>query len=188
MTDWNRHHGVGETLLENWVEERAVGERILDERSSMARLQRQGHGDILTHHSKTPVKLITTHQETFDVSAHPDPNKSVIGKRRQLIEAELMKRAMKELDEPPIDRSAREWMSTAHHDFSSEVKTVDLGKRHHSKDECEKLSNPITFWTHHAEKGEGTVICSASPTEISTFGKFGRHTTFSTPIQELKKS
>ena len=40
---WNRHHGVGATLLENWVEERAVGERIIQERSNIATLSRQGH-------------------------------------------------------------------------------------------------------------------------------------------------
>jgi hypothetical protein len=42
-TDWNRHHGVGATLLENWVEERAVGEKILEERASIAALSKAGH-------------------------------------------------------------------------------------------------------------------------------------------------
>ena len=42
-TDWNRHHGVGETLLENWVEERAVGDLIIEERSNLPHLSRQGH-------------------------------------------------------------------------------------------------------------------------------------------------
>jgi hypothetical protein len=40
---WNRHHGVGVTLLDNWVEERAVGERIIQERSNIIELSRQGH-------------------------------------------------------------------------------------------------------------------------------------------------
>jgi hypothetical protein len=32
-TTWNQHNGVGSTLLDNWVEERAVGaDRILKER------------------------------------------------------------------------------------------------------------------------------------------------------------
>ena len=42
-TDWNRHRGVGATLLENWVEERAVGDLIIDERSDIPLLSRQGH-------------------------------------------------------------------------------------------------------------------------------------------------
>ena len=46
-TDWNRHNGVGATLLENWVEERAVGDRILDERASIAYLSQNGHKVIL---------------------------------------------------------------------------------------------------------------------------------------------
>ena len=42
-TDWNRHRGVGATLLENWVEERAVGDLILEERSDLPHLSRAGH-------------------------------------------------------------------------------------------------------------------------------------------------
>ncbi len=42
-TDWNRHHGVGATLLENWVEERAVGGTILQEREDIKKLSRNGH-------------------------------------------------------------------------------------------------------------------------------------------------
>ena len=42
-TGWNLHHGVGATLLENWVEERAVGDIILDERSDIKKLSRHGH-------------------------------------------------------------------------------------------------------------------------------------------------
>jgi hypothetical protein len=40
---WNRHHGVGATLLDNWVEERAVGDKIIKERENIAKLSRQGH-------------------------------------------------------------------------------------------------------------------------------------------------
>lgn len=43
-SDWNRNHGVGATLLENWVEERAVGSLIEDERNQpAAQLSRHGH-------------------------------------------------------------------------------------------------------------------------------------------------
>lgn len=40
---WNRHNGVGATLLENWVEERAVGDKIIKERSNIIALSKQGH-------------------------------------------------------------------------------------------------------------------------------------------------
>ncbi len=46
-TDWNRHRGVGATLLENWVEERAVGDLIIEERTDLPFLSRQGHKVIL---------------------------------------------------------------------------------------------------------------------------------------------
>ena len=46
-TDWNRHHGVGATLLENWVEERAVGEVMLEERTDLSKLSRAGHKVII---------------------------------------------------------------------------------------------------------------------------------------------
>ena len=42
-TDWNRHRGVGATLLENWVEERSVGDMIIEERSNLPHLSRAGH-------------------------------------------------------------------------------------------------------------------------------------------------
>ncbi|RKO86861.1 hypothetical protein BDK51DRAFT_35011, partial [Blyttiomyces helicus] len=115
-TDWNRHHGIGSTLLENWVEERAVGPQKIIEERSIATLSKNGHSDILVH-GKDEHKGTTTQRDTYRHAPRADPSR--LGKRRQLIEAELMKRAMAETAEPPVDRSAREWMSTAHADFSS---------------------------------------------------------------------
>ncbi len=47
---WNKHHGVGATLLDNWVEERAVGEKIIKERLDIVSLSKHGHsvGEIYT--------------------------------------------------------------------------------------------------------------------------------------------
>jgi hypothetical protein len=43
-SDWNQNHGVGQTLLENWVEERAVGDLILEDRNKpIALVSRSGH-------------------------------------------------------------------------------------------------------------------------------------------------
>jgi len=30
-TNWNKHNGVGVTLIENWFEERAVADQMIDE-------------------------------------------------------------------------------------------------------------------------------------------------------------
>lgn len=106
---WNRHRGVGATLLENWVEERAVGDLILEERADLPTLSRQGHQvsysylvfifcnffliffkDLLTH-SKAETSFHTTHQDDFAVL---NKSKRIIGKRRQLLELELMKKAL----------------------------------------------------------------------------------------------
>jgi hypothetical protein len=54
--DWNRHHGIGETLLENWVEERAVGGLIKQERSDIAKLSRNGHQVMHVTRSCLPVR------------------------------------------------------------------------------------------------------------------------------------
>ena len=40
---WNKHQGVGATLLDNWVEERAVGDKIIKERSDIIFLSKNGH-------------------------------------------------------------------------------------------------------------------------------------------------
>ncbi|KAJ3206511.1 hypothetical protein HDU67_008143 [Dinochytrium kinnereticum] len=243
-TDWNRHHGVGATLLENWVEERAVGERnILDERASIAHLSKQGHKDILTHvpaaaggHGQpqpASQSLKTTHQATFTASSpvhhHPTANRhssssstsvhnhhptTLMGKRRALIEAELMKRAMEELKEPPVDRSSAEWISTAHQDYAANgfsdggrgrgAAGGGVGRRGNfvgvsgpqygwdvqgNVETSPHFDHPITFWSDHATKGAGTVICSSKTNELQATGgvRFGKHAAFSTPIKEYNK-
>ncbi|KAJ3114094.1 hypothetical protein HDU96_002554 [Phlyctochytrium bullatum] len=233
--DWNRHRGVGATLLENWVEERAVGEKILDERSSIARLSKQGHGDILTHrepgsatHDDT---FLTTNHATYDPTAaaasaqpnapplrHGGPHNpgtataarlgsGPLGKRRAMIEAELLKKAMEELKESPTDRSAKEWISTAHNDYGhgqvgnprrliDKTPFVGVSGPHYGWDisrpdeaKLKRFETPITFWSDHATKGAGTVICSSKTEELeATHGaRFGRHAAFSTPITEYLK-
>ncbi|KAJ1544284.1 Sperm-associated antigen 8 [Cladochytrium tenue] len=193
MTDWNRHHGVGQTLLENWVEERAVGNRIVEERNTMERLQRAGHADILTHDGSRGVADVhTTTQEAFEARTYADPTRSSMGKRRQLLEAEIMRRALEDVKDPPLDRSARGWVSTTHHDFSSEVRVVDLGTRATTDTAASLRAGPITFWSDHATRGQGTTICSglAEVGRTDVVGgdvKFGKHTDFSTPVVEYRK-
>ena len=89
-TDWNRHRGVGATLLENWVEERAVGDLIIEERSDIPYLSRQGHTNLLLH-SKPDSTFSTTHQDDFSSKT---TRLELMGKRRQLLEKKLMKMAL----------------------------------------------------------------------------------------------
>ncbi|KAJ3167011.1 hypothetical protein HK101_011845 [Irineochytrium annulatum] len=210
MSAYNQNHGVGRTLLDNWVEgssqERAVGDRVADERSSVARLSKQGHAGILTHagpkghlDQTTPR---TTHQETFATAS--DGQGARMGKRREIMEAELMKRALNEMREPPLDRSANGWKSTAHADFKGNgeyraasrelshvgsVVYVDSSNFHIAdtmlQEEVARFKQPITFWSAHAATGSGTVICSTSTDVMAKTGgapSFGKHTQFSTPI------
>ncbi|KAJ3042545.1 hypothetical protein HDV00_007079 [Rhizophlyctis rosea] len=99
-TDWNKHHGVGATLLENWVEERAVADREKgrkapqddgykesDERdagsvgSKWKELMKRGHQDILTHASAQH-DMSTTFRESYgaaqDLTQAPQPPTGII--------------------------------------------------------------------------------------------------------------
>ncbi|KAJ3204773.1 hypothetical protein HDU82_005620 [Entophlyctis luteolus] len=145
-------------------------------------------------HDKNLRELGTTSQAAFSQMNGPDRNKTVLGKKRQLIEAELMKRAVNDLKEPPIDRSAQEWRSINHSDFSTDVKLC-LDIQPVSEEITAKYQHPITFWSDHAKKGCGTVICSTKfagavddVTATNEEGiRFGKHAAFSTPIQEFNK-
>nr|KAJ3419810.1 hypothetical protein HK105_006475 [Polyrhizophydium stewartii] len=158
MTDWNRHHGVGATLLENWVEERAVGDLIIQERSDISKLSRFGHKDILTHSGQPPAPMRSTHSDAYSALSRPDAAKVNLGKRRQFMEAELLKMALSDPDPTPAINTAKDWVSTTMQDFS------------HRDESLEKFARPITFWTDFAAKGSGTAICSTSAATLHMQG------------------
>ena len=97
--DWNRHHGVGATLLENWVEERAVGALIEEERADISKLSRYGHKvmgliqDLLVNSKKWNTPKPTTLETQESVYKSKD-SKAQIKSRRAQLEAELLKMAM----------------------------------------------------------------------------------------------
>ncbi|KAJ3181904.1 hypothetical protein HDU85_003420 [Gaertneriomyces sp. JEL0708] len=165
-TDWNRHHGVGATLLANWVEERAAGkERVLEERSDIAKLSKNGHKEILVH-SRDPRELSSTSRESYTPKNIVDPNRPGAEKERQ--EAELFRKALEKALHPPVDRSAKDWVSTHHADFSHEDiygKMKDLGEEPPSEEDKARFLHPITFWSDYAVKGSGTTIAS-NPSSI----------------------
>ncbi|KAJ3121947.1 hypothetical protein HK098_003266 [Nowakowskiella sp. JEL0407] len=186
MADWNRHRGVGATLLENYVEERAVGQTIEIERQNMAKLNKFGHKDILVHKIGENT-YNTTHADGFKKFERKHIQ---MGKRRAELEARLMEEA-KKLPEVQIDRSAKDWLSTAHADFGHEDyygAITDLAKIEISEEDIKKYSKPRTFWTDHAIQGHGTVYSSTKISDVAgkSVGsvKFGKHAAFSTPIKE----
>ncbi|KAJ3064428.1 Sperm-associated antigen 8, partial [Quaeritorhiza haematococci] len=192
-SDWNQHNGVGATLVENWVEERAVEGYVVEERKDRVRVGKVGHKDILKFSKHGKLLDHTTHKDAFKIS-EPDPRINSIGKRRQMIEEELRKLTMETLKEPAPDRSAKDWASTVQADFSHsdiypEVK--DLGMEPPPEEQRKKYAAPITFWTDQAAKNNGTVMCSTDakvlPDKVATGGKFGRHADFTTPVQEYVK-
>eukprot|EP00842_Homolaphlyctis_polyrhiza_P003996 jgi/Hompol1/4598/HPOL_001796-RA len=164
MTDWNRHHGLGETLLENWVEERAVGDLIIQ--------------DILTHSADLGGKIQSTHREAYSAIPHPDGAKSNLGKRRQFMEAELLKIAMSETAPQPSINTSKDWISTTQHDFSHTdvYPPLDrLGSKLPDREQLQKFASPITFWTDYASKGSGTAICSTQTSVLHSQGCKGMH-------------
>ncbi|KAJ3296612.1 hypothetical protein HK104_001438 [Borealophlyctis nickersoniae] len=206
-TDWNKHRGVGATLLENWVEERAVAESAKlrnggdmegeredgcdgggrgGHRRSLVELSKKGHPDILAHASNFR-DLTTTHRDAFrprqpnDVPPPPRIGGSrgagmAMGKRRQMIEAELMKLAVRDEDtEAPqaVDTSAKSWVSTHHADYDHRDYYGDmkeLGSQPPSQDALAHFADPITFWSTQAITGTGATICSTTTTDLLHLG------------------
>ncbi|KND04000.1 uncharacterized protein SPPG_01448 [Spizellomyces punctatus DAOM BR117] len=205
-TDWNRHHGVGATLLENWVEERAVGDRVLDEREDIANLSKNGHRDILIHGLEKQYKT-TTQREAHKPFNVLDKNVNHLGKRSQLVEENLLKKAIEDVKDTPLDRSAKGWISTHQADFAHEDvygTLKELGSEPPSEADKARFAHPITFWSDSAVKGNGTTISSTPTKDLQRLRtpngttapghasaaavSFGKHSDFSTPIQEYVKA
>ncbi|KAI8811877.1 hypothetical protein BJ742DRAFT_105547 [Cladochytrium replicatum] len=194
-TDWNQHHGIGATLLENWVEERAVGAEVIQsERADMGKLNKNGHADILIH-KEGENTYQTSQKDAYNYISKYDRHQHHLGKRRAMIEAKLLERAREEVKEPPVDRSAAGWMSTARSDYGHVDiygRIPDLDEIPLSKAEVDHFRHPITFWSDHAKTGQGTVMCSTVASELverqerNCLERFGRHASFTTPIEEYK--
>ena len=97
---WNGNNGVGATLLENWVEERAVGDKIIRERANLAHLSKHGHEvrivnqDLLTDAGgKLVNQYRTTNVESYQGLPRVDSSQNSAGKRRKHLQAELFKLA-----------------------------------------------------------------------------------------------
>ncbi|KAJ3217141.1 hypothetical protein HK099_005597 [Clydaea vesicula] len=185
-TDWNRHHGNGATLLENWVEERAIDPSLHFEDREKNYLKR-AHKGILSEGKAFPMK--TTSQESY-TKKDDEIHKITIGKKRLQFETELLMRAVKDMEEKVENRTAKDWISTNHQDFAhsdiyGEIK--DLGSVPPSEDDLEKYKVPITFWSENGKFGEKYNLEFDGTVKVPSL-TFKKDTTFSTPIEENKKT
>lgn len=211
-TDWNRHGAVGATLLENWVEERAVGDKVIEERD-VRRLSRSGHVGVLVHDTGTPFKDEAPHATVSRLAYTYDTarKKPGLGKRRQLVEAELLGRAIEDVKFRVSQPTQEEWVSLTHKDYNKTFTPsldIDHPERQYDADLAAKYKLPITYWSSEYERGE---IIASTPLDrhqkavdrtrtredypdarSGSLGhrpvKFGRHTDFSTPIEDYVKA
>ncbi|KAH6591058.1 hypothetical protein BASA50_009058 [Batrachochytrium salamandrivorans] len=174
MANWNKHHGVGATLIENWVEEQAVGDLIISERSDVRNLSRDGHKDIIFQSNAKPiVPMISTSKEAYSAIPLFGSSKPSLGKRRQFMEAEMLKIAISDQQEQPLVNSSKMWQSTTMHDFAHTdiyPPLNKLGSKLPDQDQLDKFDKPITFWSDYAAKGSGTAICSIPAQTLHTQG------------------
>ncbi|KAH9277330.1 hypothetical protein BASA83_000197 [Batrachochytrium salamandrivorans] len=146
MANWNKHHGVGATLIENWVEEQAVGDLIISERSDVRNLSRDGHKDIIFQSNTKPiVPMISTSKEAYSAIPLFGSSKPSLGKRRQFMEAEMLKIAISDQQEKPLVNSSKMWQSTTMHDFAHTDIYPPLNKL--GSKLPDQFDKPITFWS-----------------------------------------
>lgn len=165
-TDWNKHHGAGETLLHNWSEERVVGGQILEERRNK-KLARRGHKNLLSDPTAPSVN-VSTHTRDFEVP--PRPALEPKGAQRATLERAWMQQAIQETEAAATQRreaghaKEREWASCYTATIGGAVGPgkgpQSLAANPPSEEERRKFNTPISFWSDYAGKGSGTAICS----------------------------
>jgi hypothetical protein len=152
--------------------------------------------------------MSTTNADSYTADKLHLTKSKATGKRRELIEAALLERAIAASVAAEEEFSAKDWISTHHEDFDhtnlypdmcdlglfSPINSV-LGDIVLSQEEKDKYENPITFFSEESKTGSGTVVCSL-PSSILQSGRgfgqdgkplklvFGRRLEFSTPINQ----
>ncbi|KAJ3371307.1 hypothetical protein HDU91_005441 [Kappamyces sp. JEL0680] len=122
---WNKHHGVGATLLDNWVEERAVGDKIIQERSDIIALSKNGHSDLLYSPYQSTQEKCSTAAEAFQTPELP----SVPLGKRQLQRQKLMVQMAKSIPSPEPEKNDYVTISSAYGQSSKPQKTVLVNER-----------------------------------------------------------
>ncbi|KAJ1504880.1 hypothetical protein HMI55_001830 [Coelomomyces lativittatus] len=183
-TTWNQHGGVGATLLDNWVEERAVGAvRILKERD-VRYISERGHADILIQdRNEDPrEKFRTVCKAAYQPpplisSRHPKQSQRKTMKERKWSEHEFQ---IPSVISPPTSSMYQSTAHAAYHrpDFHPTIP--------HPDDFMNVQEHPITFWSHLHHDGAHTVYGSTPKGngDGPYIQRFGKHVEFSTPIEE----
>lgn len=163
-TTWNQHGKVGGTLLENWVEERAVGkERVLKERD-VQYISKYGHEDILCHdalvkHPRDLKKLEQTRMEAQRQKYKTAKMEKFIREAEE--ETFVVPTGLLEQNHPTIYETT--FTSSYCTDFKpNNPLCIDY--------ETESVEQGVTFWSHMHERG-----CH---TAYSSNGSFHKQTTF----------
>ncbi|KAJ8330424.1 hypothetical protein O5D80_001415 [Batrachochytrium dendrobatidis] len=105
----------------------------------------------------------TTSRASYKLVSRSDLASQTVGKRRQLMEAEMLKIAISGQKSQPQINESKQWESTTMHDFChSDVypPLVKLGSKLPDQSQSDKYAKPITFWSDYAAKGSGTAVCS----------------------------
>jgi len=233
-TNWNKHNGVGVTLIENWFEERAVADQMIDENErarkelnkrmidnlekgevpleikkiqkqteeidkAQERLKREQENlanmkeqlkdkmehikeDLLEQEKEQKNNL--PYQNVIASTNAYQKHKGGLGKKGQLMEAELMELAKKQLESKPDD-GVNEWESTFQHDYCFDFKT---SVQFPDEETIRKYDVPITYWNDNIKNKDINVYCSTAEEEKGKIKgndiNFSRHTNFTKPINE----
>ncbi|KAL7748997.1 hypothetical protein RI367_005646 [Sorochytrium milnesiophthora] len=169
-TPWNQHHGVGTTLLANWVEERAVGaERVFKERN-VKFVSERGHIGILKPQSpdnpdEAPcVKFTTVSREAYKLPvSEKHPLQPSVGKLKTMKERQWKFESIAQLERPvlPTPNIYRSTTAATYHyhnaDEQGEYSPLTPKSPLAQSDAPE---TPVTFWSQQITRGAHTVYAS----------------------------
>ncbi|XP_078615262.1 sperm-associated antigen 8-like [Branchiostoma floridae x Branchiostoma japonicum] len=178
------NNSEGQTLLENWVEERQVqhlDEYVPEEGSpetlSTAQVHRHGHKGLLTTNLEAHPENVTTFRNSYTA-----PDKSgvrTVGKREQLLTQALYQKVSEDVHQefnpppPPV-----EYKSVTAKDFWDDSFVPSMPEP--IKDHSVEREQPMTFWSQHKDKIHGVSQVKTMDTP------FRKNAAFSTPIEEYK--
>jgi hypothetical protein len=169
-------------LLENWVEERAVKELDAEKAkkkpnvTNTALLLKDGHDGLLTTASCSYTDDLTTHLDSYRI--RPGPGVRLRGSRAEVLEAMLIEKAKKELEEEELERQKQEELrSVTSKDFG--IDDFVPQKPAPTATHFYVSEQPVTVWTELRDRVHG--VSQTKPTFDSPFR---RNTAFTKPIGE----
>ncbi|TPX44841.1 hypothetical protein SeMB42_g04184 [Synchytrium endobioticum] len=184
----NHKAPLGQVLLANFVEERAVADKGFKDPEDLPTLSKAGHQGILAQSTDAGHReLVTTMKAAFQATP---ANYGKMGRRQQLLEEEFARMAASEIKEPVEDRSAKDWISTAKKDFAHDdiyAPVEDLGSKPVDESLKRAFAQPISFWSDQARLANGIAFATTPAVALSQDPQFGRRADFSTTVHEYRK-